>query len=119
MKILVGSDYHGDAQLQAEALRQIPGVDVYINCGDFCTWAGAKPDAQTSGYHPRGAEEVQQLQQFFTAVDQLAKPWLFVPGNHDPSASVLAEMARPWQHGRFVTQSELVWLWGLRVLAVP
>ncbi|WP_218081194.1 metallophosphoesterase family protein [Anthocerotibacter panamensis] len=119
MKILVGSDYHGDDRLQREALRLIPEVDGYINCGDFCTYAGSKPEAQEQGYHPKGADEVQRLESFFRQVDALGKPWLFLPGNHDPSAICLETMNEIFHHGFMATASGRVNFQGLCLLVVP
>ncbi len=119
MRILVGSDYHGKTFLIEEALRQIPEVDLYINCGDFCSWAGAQPEAELQGFHPEAAEEVAQLQEFLTAVDGLGKPWIFLPGNHDPSASVLEAIGRSLHHGQIITTPSLVHLGNVQTLAVP
>jgi Icc-related predicted phosphoesterase len=116
MKILVGSDYHCKPNLLAEALDLIPKLDGYINCGDFCSHAGAQPLGQT-GYHPKGKGEVELLKSFLGEVDQLAKPWIFLPGNHDPSALVLDPLAG--SYGYVATQSTIVSLLGLRILMVP
>jgi len=119
MKLLIGSDYHCQPELMLAALQQIPEVDGYINCGDFCTWAGAKPEAQLVGYDPRGEAEVAQWIDFFQAVDQLGKPWLFVPGNHDPSASYFEQHAPQFSHGVLATASATLSFLGLRLLVVP
>ncbi len=119
MKLIVGSDYHGSAVLQEEALQQLITADSYINCGDFCTWAGAQPGARDHGYDSRGAQEVQSLHQFLTRIEQMGKPWLFLPGNHDPAAAVLQEMNQDFEHGQAITASGLMWLCGVRLLVVP
>jgi Icc-related predicted phosphoesterase len=117
LKLLLGSDYHGNDRLIRQALAYLPQVDGYINCGDFCSKAGKPSRNATQGFHPAAPAEVAQLQSFLAAVDGLGKPWLFLPGNHDPAATVLEALAGNW--GRAITQSCcLEWL-GLQVLAVP
>ncbi|WP_156820406.1 metallophosphoesterase [Synechococcus sp. PCC 7336] len=121
MKILVGSDYHCDPQLQAEAIALLPEVDWYINCGDFCTQAGRLPEAKRLGVHPRGEGELDQLQQFWQRLDAIGKPWLFVPGNHEPPAPTLAGLYEKsgCQNGRLSLATELMQLGPLQVLVVP
>lgn len=117
MRVLVGSDYHCDPHLLERALEQIPDCDWYINCGDFCSQAGAQPQAAKQGLHPKGQAEVDLLRTFLDQVDRLGKPWVFLPGNHDPSASVIAPLAG--KHGTIVTETTLTARMGLRVLMVP
>ncbi len=117
LRVLIGSDYHCTPHLLERALEQIPSCDWYINCGDFCSQAGAQPQAGKQGFHPKGKHEVDLLRIFLTQVDQLGKPWIFVPGNHDPSASVLAPLAG--EQGIIATETTLITLLGLRVLLVP
>lgn len=121
MNILVGSDYHGSPLLQASALQRFAQaeIDWYVNCGDFCTVAGSKPAAQSEGYDPRGSEEVAHLVAFLEQLDTIGKPWLFVPGNHDPSASFLEPLNARFRYGTVVTTSQLFWLGGFRALIVP
>jgi Icc-related predicted phosphoesterase len=118
MKLLVGSDYHGSPLLQAEALAQVPTVDGYINCGDFCTHAGGGYTVGTPQYLA-GEAETLVLAEFLRQLDQLGKPWLFVPGNHDPDLAILQELNQEFKQGAIATVSELVWLLGLRLLVVP
>ncbi|MEN9204207.1 MAG: metallophosphoesterase [Thermostichales cyanobacterium BF4_bins_65] len=117
MRILIGSDYHCQAKLQVEALDLLPGVDAYINCGDFCSLAGAKHPDPHLGYHPKGQREVEQLQSFLQEVDERGKPWLFIPGNHDPLEIALAPLAG--RHGYMGTRSESLMWQGLHLLIVP
>ncbi|GAB4212028.1 MAG: hypothetical protein OHK0012_05570 [Synechococcales cyanobacterium] len=117
MRVLVGSDYHCNPQLQAQALDLLSGVDLYINCGDFCSRAGAKPADPQLGYHPKGQEEVEQLRAFLRAVDDTGIPWIFVPGNHDPLSPALTPLAG--RHGYMGVRSEVVQRWGLQVMIVP
>ncbi|MDX2270502.1 MAG: metallophosphoesterase [Cyanobacteriota bacterium] len=117
MKILVGSDYHGSEKLMQAALDQIPEVDFYVNCGDFCSQAGAQPLDPHLGYHPRGKAEVEQLRDFLAEVDQLGKAWLFLPGNHDPAAPVLENFQG--SHGVIATTACRLQLLGLELVTIP
>ncbi len=117
MRLLIGSDYHCSLQLQQQALDLIPTVDAYINCGDFCCKAGAQPETKQLGYHPAGKAEIDQLHHFFSQVDQLGKPWLFIPGNHDPAAEYLKIGSQPWSTS--ITHSHLITFLGLETLIIP
>jgi Icc-related predicted phosphoesterase len=117
IKLLLGSDYHGSPRLIRQALAHLPEVDAYINCGDFCSKAGKPSRKATQGFHPAAQAEVVHLQSFLAAVESLGKPWLFLPGNHDPAASVLNSLVGRW--GRAITQSCCFEWLGLQVLAVP
>lgn len=117
MRLLIGSDYHCTPHLLERALHQIPECDGYINCGDFCSLAGSQPQAAKQGFHPKGQAEVELLSFFLQQVDQLGKPWVFLPGNHDPSASVIAPLAG--RHGTVITETGLMEWLGLRMLMVP
>ncbi len=117
IKLLLGSDYHGNRKLIQQALAHLPHVDGYINCGDFCSKAGRPSPTATQGFHPAAQAEVEQLQAFLQAVDQCKKPWLFLPGNHDPTAAVLLPLAG--SYGRPITESCCFEWMGLWVLAVP
>ncbi len=118
LRILLGSDYHCQPKLMEQALEWLPHCDGYINCGDFCSKAGRKPKHHGSlGFNPRAKGEVQLLQTFLSQIDQMGKPWIFVPGNHDPSAIGLDPLAG--SHGIVATTSRLVAFLGLWVLLVP
>ena len=121
VKVLVGSDYHCDADLQQQALDTIGGVDWYINCGDFCNWAGRQPAAAQEGYHPRGAEELEQLQAFWQRVDAMGTPWLFVPGNHEPPAKTLEDLytRSDLSNGTLISDTQLMEIGHLQALLVP
>jgi Icc-related predicted phosphoesterase len=117
MKILIGSDYHCKPHLLQQALDLIPEVDGYINCGDFCAWAGVQRSSRTSNHTLKIGQEIELLQNFLAKVDHLGKPWLFLPGNHDPSAAVLDPLAGSC--GRMATASALITWQGLQVLLIP
>jgi len=117
MRILIGSDYHCHPGLQVKALDLLPEVDAYINCGDFCSRAGANPPDPELGYHPKGHQEVQQLQSFLQEVDERGKPWVFVPGNHDPLPNALEPLGG--QHGYMGLQSQSLQWSGLHIVVIP
>lgn len=118
MRLLLGSDYHGRDPLLQEALELLPECDGYINCGDFCSLAGRKPKEHGSlGYHPRAKAEIELLQSFCQQVDERGKPWIFVPGNHDPSAPILETLPGSW--GRVAMECQVIAWLGLWVLVVP
>lgn len=117
IRLLVGSDYHGSPRLIQQALAHLPQVDAYINCGDFCSKAGKPSPEATQGFYPEAQAEVEHLKSFLEAVDRFQKPWLFLPGNHDPAAPVLEPLAG--MYGRAITESCCFEWMGLRVLAVP
>lgn len=117
LRLLIGSDYHCTPHLLERALDQIPSCDGYINCGDFCSQAGAKHKASDQGFHPKGKAEVELLKTFLAQVDRLGKPWIFVPGNHDPSGSVIEPLAG--EYGVIATDTQLISFLGLRTLLVP
>ncbi len=121
MKVLVGSDYHCDSGLQQQALDAMAGVDWYVNCGDFCSWAGRQPEAGQTGFHPRGAEELGQLQAFWQQIDAVGTPWLFVPGNHEPPAKTLEELfaQSDLSHGTLVSTIQMMQIGHLQALIVP
>jgi uncharacterized protein len=121
MKLLLGSDYHDSPLLQEEALLRLAQADVagYINCGDFCTYAGSKHHSEILGYDLRGETEVQHLITFLQRLEAVGKPWLFIPGNHDPSAPFYATLNPTFRWGQVITASTLVWFGGLRLLVVP
>jgi predicted phosphodiesterase len=58
LKLLLGSDYHGNDRLIRQALAYLPQVDGYINCGDFCSKAGKPSRNATQGFHPAAPAEV-------------------------------------------------------------
>ncbi len=118
MKVLIGSDYHCKPSLLKQALALIPEVDWYINCGDFCSQAGAQPKRhRTLGYSLKGFREVELLRQFLADIDQLGKPWVFLPGNHDPSTVALAPLAG--RYGTVITEPRLFQHQDLQILAIP
>jgi Icc-related predicted phosphoesterase len=118
LKILLGSDYHGQPHLLRQALEWLPKCDGYINCGDFCSQAGRRAKQHGSlGYYPKAQPEIELLHHFWTEVDLLGKPWIFVPGNHDPSPPALELMAG--SHGIVATGSRLVSFLGLWALLIP
>ncbi len=118
MKVLIGSDYHCQPRLLEQALKLLPEVDGYINCGDFCTLAGSQPKAREPlGYDPKGQAEVELLQSFLQQVDQVGTPWIFLPGNHDPAPQVLSPLAG--NHGTVAVASGLMPFLGQQVLLVP
>lgn len=121
MRILLGSDYHCSDTLQAEALRLLPTVDLYINCGDFCTKAGRMPKAAKLGCHPNGLVEMARLETFLKQVDKIGVPWWFIPGNHEPPAATMHHLRDRIgsDHGQIFTGTELVSLAHLNVLVVP
>ncbi len=121
MKVLVGSDYHCDAALQQQALDVMRDADWYIYCGDFCNWAGRQPEAGQAGFHPRGEEELEQLQAFWRRVDAVGIPWLFVPGNHEPPSHTLNDLYARSDicNGRLVLDTQLMGIGYLQALLVP
>ncbi|MEM9156397.1 MAG: metallophosphoesterase [Cyanobacteria bacterium J06642_2] len=121
MKVLLGSDYHGSERLQAEALALVSQVDWYVNCGDFCSRAGKQPQANQLGCHPDGLAEVEQLEAFLRRVDEAGTPWLFVPGNHEPPASTLANLAVRLDSriGQIAVATQLVQIQDRQILVVP
>lgn len=121
MKVLVGSDYHCNEALQNEALALIGDVDWYVNCGDFCNWAGRQPEAGQSGCHPNGLTELEQLQRFWQRIDASGTPWLFLPGNHEPPAQTLGPLYNEseLQNGMLVMETQLMEIAQLQVLLVP
>jgi Icc-related predicted phosphoesterase len=121
VNVLLGSDYHGDRHLQQSALEQLPQVDWYVNCGDFCSWAGRLPEAEQLGCHPHGQGELETLAAFLQSVDASGTPWLFVPGNHEPPAPTLRLLNQQgnFRHGQIVTSPQLVTLGSFTALVVP
>ena len=121
MRLLLGSDFHCDERLQAEAIAHLSAVDRFIYCGDFCTWAGRLPEAAQQGFHPKGAAELEQLRQFIRRLDVVGTPWMFVPGNHEPPAETMAKVFEEEgiKNGHLVVEPERM-RWGhLEVLVVP
>ena len=121
MKVLLGSDYHCNATLQQEALSLIADVDWYVNCGDFCNWAGRQPEASRAGVHPNGVAELKQLKAFWQQVDEIGTPWLFLPGNHEPPAQTLASLFSESQlnNGQLVMDTVQIAMAQIKVLLVP
>ncbi len=121
MRILLGSDYHCSEALQAEALKLLPTVDFYINCGDFCSKAGRMPKAAKLGCHPNGLIEMARLETFLKQVDVLGVPWWFIPGNHEPPAATMLHLQERIgsNHGRIFTEPELLSLGALQALVIP